>query len=70
MSPSIHIELSEGQTLPRELEPCEKGALWLVALHLVQIRNSTGFGEVRLIIHQGLIDRVERVEKDKRIPDL
>lgn len=70
MPEPIHIECPEGQTLPRDLEPREKGALWLVALHMVQIRNSTGYGEVLLRIHQGEIIMVERVEKDKFIPEL
>lgn len=70
MSEPIHIECPEGQTLPRNLESREKGALWLVALHMVQILNTTGYGEVHLVIHQGSIDRVERVEKEKRIPEL
>ena len=70
MSEPIHIEAPEGPTLPRALESCEKGALWLVALHLVRILNTTGYGEIRLVIHQGQIDRVESLERDKRIPKL
>ena len=70
MPEPIHIEPPKGQALPRDLESKEKGALWLVALHMVEIRGSTGYGEVHLIIHQGEIDRVERVEKQKTIPEL
>lgn len=56
--------------LPRQLTAHERGAMWRVALAVVQIVNSSGFGQVTIYVRDGLVSGVDITHKDKRIPDL
>jgi len=56
--------------LPRELTPRERGTLWLVALKLIQITNTTGHGTIHVYIRNREVDMVEGGDKNKQIPNL
>lgn len=54
----------------RELKPREKGTLYLVALKLMEITESTGHGTIVVHIRNRKVDMVEAGDKNKQIPDL
>lgn len=56
--------------LPREPRPEEKGALWKVALAIIQIVNTTRHGTIIIHIRDGRVDMIDSGTKDKDIPSL
>lgn len=56
--------------LPRELTPRERGAIWKVALAIVQIANTSGHGTITIHLREGRVDMIDTGTKSKDIPEL